>query len=371
MTKNNNIVKKISICFIVFFLGVFVTIASIYYFKDELFGGYSSSNGICYTACQNKVTINEKGISDAVDKIYDAVVLIENYKNDKLYSTGTGFVYKVDSKYGYLLTNYHVVSGNTSLKVTLSNDTTVDAKYLGGDQYLDIAVISIDKSAVIKVAEIGNSGDSKVGDTLFTIGTPVSTEYMGTVTRGILSGKDRFVNVNSSGSDSAIMKVLQTDAAINPGNSGGPLVNSNGEVIGINSLKIVEDEVEGIGFAIPIEDVMVHIETFEKGEKIVRPFLGVSMLNVTDTYYLYQQKIMLDESIKSGAVVVEVSKGSPASGILQAGDVITKINNQDVKNTAYLRYELYKYSAGDTIEITFVRGTSTKTAKVKLAVNND
>lgn len=372
MKENNNIIKKISICFLMFFLGIFVTVAGIYYFKDELFKGDSSSNGICYTACQNKVTINEKGISDAVDKIYDAVVLIENYKNDKIYSTGTGFVYKVDSKNGYLLTNYHVVSGNTSLKVTLTNGKTVEAKYLGGDEYLDMAVISIAKENVIKVAEIGTSENSKLGDTLFTIGTPVDSEYIGTVTRGILSGKDRFVTVNSSNNnDSSVMKVLQTDAAINPGNSGGPLVNSNGEVIGINSLKIVEDEVEGIGFAIPIEDVMFHIENFEKGEKIIRPFIGVSMLNVTDSYYLYQYKIMLDESITSGAVVIEVTKSSPASGVLKKGDVITKINGEDIKNTAYLKYELYKYSAGDTVEITFIRDNKTKTEKIKLAENTN
>lgn len=370
--KENKIIKQIIICSIVFFLGIFVTIGGIYYFKDELFKGDSSSNGICYTACTNKVTINEKGISDAVDKIYDAVVLIENYKNNKIYSTGTGFVYKVDSKYGYLLTNYHVVSGNTSLKVTLNNGNTVDATYLGGDEYLDIAVISIDKDNVMKVAEIGTSEDSKLGDTLFTIGTPVDSEYIGTVTRGILSGKDRFVTVSgSNSSDSSVMKVLQTDAAINPGNSGGPLVNSNGEVIGINSLKIVEDEVEGIGFAIPIEDVMTHIDSFEKGEKIVRPFIGISMLNVTDSYYLYQYKIMLDESITSGAVVVEVTKDSPASGVLEKGDVITKINGEDIKNTAYLRYELYKYSAGDTIEITFIRDNKTKTEKIKLVENTN
>lgn len=370
MKKNNSIMKKICICFAIFFLGIFITIAGIYYFKDELFAGSSSSNGICYTACQNKVTIDEKGISSAVEKIYDAVVYVQNYKNNKLSSSGTGFVYKVDSKYGYLLTNYHVVSGNTSLKVTLTNGKTVEAKYLGGDQYQDIAVLSIDKSAVISVAEIGTSEDSKVGDTLFTIGTPVSSEYIGTVTRGILSGKDRYITTSTSNNNDTVMRVLQTDAAINPGNSGGPLVNSNGEVIGINSLKIVQDEVEGIGFAIPIEDVMIHIESFEKGEDIERPFLGVSMLNVTDTYYLYQQRIMLDKSITYGAVVVETTKGSPASKVFEAGDVIIKINDEEIQNTAYLRYELYKYNVGDTIEITYIRGTKTKTAKIKLVAND-
>lgn len=372
--RKNKAKNNISINILVFFLGVLATIGGIYLFKDELFKGKSSSNGICYTACENKITINEKGISDAVDKIYDAVVLVENYKNDKVYSTGTGFVYKVDNKYGYILTNYHVINGNTSINILLSDDTKVEAKYLGGDEYIDVAILAIDKDKVLGVAEIGNSTTTKLGDTLFTVGTPVDYEYRGTVTRGILSGKDRLVSVSSSSSnssDSFVMKVLQTDAAINPGNSGGPLVNSNGEVIGINSLKLAKEEIEGMGFAIPIEDVMVHIETFENGEKIKRPVLGISMINVGEKYALYQAGINVDTKITEGVVVVSVVDNSSVDGTLKAGDVITKINDEEVSNVAYLRYELFKHTIGDKIKITFIRNGNTQTKEVTLRGNNE
>jgi len=356
--------------FLVFFLGIGVTFGAFYVFRDSFIGS-SSSNGACYTSCENKVTINEAGISDAVDKIYDAVVLVENYRSESLYATGTGFVYKVDSKYGYLLTNYHVIADHTNLKVIMSDDSEVNAKYVGGDTYLDIAVLTIPKDAVKKVAEIGSSTDSKLGDTVFTVGTPVDYEYRGTVTRGILSGKDRLVSVSSSSNtssstDSYIAKVLQTDAAINPGNSGGPLVNSNGEVIGINSLKIVKDEIEGMGFAIAIEDVMSHIDVLEKGDSIVRPYLGISMLNATDTYALYRNGIMIDKDITSGVVVVSTTSDGSVGKLLKKGDVILKMDDVEVKNSAYLRYELFKHNVGDKVSITYRRDG--KTSKIQIVL---
>lgn len=361
--------NKLSFNILMFFLGILITFGAIYVFKDELFSGNSSSNGICYTACENKVTINEKGISDAVKKIYDAVVLVQNYKNNQLYSTGTGFVYKVDNKYGYILTNYHVISESTKINIVMFDDTILEAKYLGGDEYIDVAVLAIDKDKVIKVAEIGESASSELGDTVFTVGTPVDYEYRGTVTRGILSGKDRLVSVNTSktnSSDTYVMKVLQTDAAINPGNSGGPLVNSNGEVIGINSLKLAQEEIEGMGFAIPIEDVMTHIETFEKGQSIKRPVLGISMVNASEKYTLYQLGINIDSKITSGVVVTSVVNNSSAYGVLKPGDVITKMDNEKVSTLAYLRYELFKHKVGDKVSITYIRDGKEVTSSVTL-----
>lgn len=215
----------------------------------------------------NEVKITESDtIQPAIEKIYDAVVLVESYKGNALIGTGTGFVYKKDDKNGYIITNHHVIENASSVKVISTNGKTSEVKILGSDIYADIAVLSIDAKDVLKVAEIGESTKLKLGDTLFTVGSPLGSEYMGTVTKGILSGKDRTVSVNLA-NGKFMMEVLQTDAAINPGNSGGPLVNINGEVIGVNSLKLVEDEIEGMGFAIPIEIAMSAAETLEKVKK--------------------------------------------------------------------------------------------------------
>ncbi len=344
-------------------------------FTYMIFGNVTTESGSSCgtTKCTNKVIIDDKGISEAVQKVYDAVVMIQNYQGNSVASTGTGFVYKVDEKYGYIMTNQHVVDGATKIIAIDSKDNEIEATYLGGDVYLDVAVIRIDKDKVLSVAEIGNSEEAKLGDTVFTVGSPLGYEYRGTVTGGRLSGKDRMVEVNISNSSNGdwMMKVLQTDAAINPGNSGGPLVNSNGQVIGINSMKLIQTEVEGMGFAIPIEYAMNHIETLEKGKTIVRPMLGIQLLDVTDTMALYQNQIMLDKNITEGVVVVSVvdKSGAKDAGFAK-GDVITKVNGATVQNGAYLRYELYKYNVGDTVEITYLRNNKAHTVKVKLVASD-
>lgn len=316
----------------------------------------------------SEVTITESDtIKTGVEKIYDAVVVIESYKGNKLAGSGTGFVYKKDDKKGYIITNYHVISGATSLKVVNANNESVDATLLGGDQYEDIAVLSINKDAVLGVAEIGSSEESSIGDTLFTVGTPVGSEYMGTVTKGILSGKNRTVTVDLDNNGSYMMQVLQTDAAINPGNSGGPLCNINGEVIGVNSLKLVQDTIEGMGFAIPIELVMTSIDRLEKGKEIVRPVLGIESLDVDNTYALYRNNILLDEDIDNGVVIINVLADSPAANAkLTKGDVILEIEGNKITDSAHLKYILYKYTIGDTIKILYYRDGKINEAKILL-----
>ncbi len=315
------------------------------------------------------VSITEAdSIKEAVYKIYDAVVVVESYRNGRQTGSGSGFIYKKNDQEGFVITNHHVIEGATSIKVVNMEGETVDAKVLGSDEYADIAVLSMNISGVLAVAEIGESSKLELGDTLFTVGTPVGNAYRGTVTKGILSGKDRTVSVeSSSGNGSYMMSVLQTDAAINPGNSGGPLVNINGEVIGVNSLKLVEDEIEGMGFAIPIELVMASVEKLEKGEKIERPVVGVSLLDVSNSYALYRNKIILHKSITYGAVIVNVEANSVAEKAgLQQGDVILKVNDDKIEDVAHFRYNLYKYSIGDKIKVIYNRNGEEKETTLTL-----
>lgn len=326
------------------------------------------TNGI-NTITKNETQVYEKSsLAPAVEKIYDAVVLVQCYSNDELASSGTGFVYKVDSKYGYILTNAHVVNDMEKVEVTFTDDEEAEVQVLGKDSYLDLAVLRVDKKYVSLVANIGSSEKVNLGDTVFTVGSPMGYDYRGSVTSGILSGKDRMVTVSvGSYSEDWVMRVLQIDASINPGNSGGPLLNVNGEVIGICSMKLVDSEIEGMGFAIPIEYAMSHVEQLENGEKIEWPVLGISMANLTDLANLYRYNVRVPDGVDEGVAVVEVQKDSAADKAgIKVGDIVTKLGDKDVKNIAYLRYELYQYSAGEEVEVTFLRDGKAETVKVTL-----
>lgn len=318
------------------------------------------------TVSQVSVTESDT-IQSGVSKIYDAVVVVESYSKGQLSSSGTGFVYKKDNDKAYIITNCHVVSGASSVKIVNMNNESVEAKVLGSDEYEDVAVLQIDANYALAVAEIGKSDDMKLGDTVFTVGTPVGSAYMGTVTKGILSGKDRKVTV-SLDNGSYVMNVMQTDAAINPGNSGGPLCNINGQVIGVNSLKLVKDTIEGMGFALPIELVMTSVDRLEKGEEIVRPVLGVETVELSNSYTLYRYQIYVDEEVEQGVVVVNVVKNSPAANAgLKKGDVILEIAGTKIEDGAHLKYVLYKYTVGDTITIKYYRDGKIQDATVKLS----
>lgn len=315
----------------------------------------TTTNGI--TTSTAKLT-ETNSIADAVSKVYDAVVVVEVYSNNQLSSTGTGFVYKKENGKAYLMTNNHVISGGKTIKVLFQNGDELEATTVGSDTYSDIAVLSVKDSDKISAATTGASDKSKVGDTVFTVGSPEGSDYAGTVTKGILSAKDRLVEVALSNSQSSdyYMQVLQTDAAINPGNSGGPLCNTNGEVIGITNMKLVDDTVEGMGFAIPIEDALKVAEVLEKDGKVVRPYIGISMLDLSNSYYLWQSGIMVPENVNNGVAVVKVEGNSPAEKAgLKKGDIITKLAGKDTKSLAEFRYELYKHSPNDSVEVTYIR----------------
>ena len=311
-----------------------------------------------------KFTVSEIGLSTGINNVYDSVVVVQNYKNDKSNGIGSGFIYNND---GYIMTNSHVIEGASNIKVMLMNGDAVDATIIGDDEYADIAVIKIDKKYVTKVATLGSSESINVGDTVFTIGSPISSEYYGTVTRGILSGKNRLVNVTVESSNDWIMNVMQTDAAINPGNSGGPLCNANGDVIGINSMKLVQSQVEGMGFAIPIEDAISYANMIVNGEKIKRSYLGLRMVNVSSTYNFANEDIKIDSKVISGVAIIEILKDGPCNN---TGLVITKIGDYKIKTVAELRYHLYKYKPNDKINIVVNRNGKVMSYKVTLGTSN-
>ncbi|MCI7559057.1 MAG: trypsin-like peptidase domain-containing protein [Clostridium sp.] len=315
-----------------------------------------------------KFTVSEIGLSTGINNVYDSVVVVQNYKNDKSNGIGSGFIYNND---GYIMTNSHVIEGASNIKVMLMSGDAVDATIIGDDEYADIAVIKIDKKYVTKVATLGSSESINVGDTVFTIGSPISSEYYGTVTRGILSGKNRLVNVTVESSNDWIMNVMQTDAAINPGNSGGPLCNANGDVIGINSMKLVQSQVEGMGFAIPIEDAISYANMIVNGEKIKRSYLGLRMVNVSSTYNFANEDIKIDSKVISGVAIIEILKDGPCNNTgLKKGDVITKIGDYNIKTVAELRYHLYKYKPNDKINIVVNRNGKVMSYKVTLGTSN-
>lgn len=328
---------------------------------------------------EKEVTVTDKGISDAVSKLYDASVIVEVGTNkDELSGWGSGFVYKTDNKYGYIFTNHHVVDGAKTINIVLSDESEVTGELIGSDEYADVAIVKIPKDKVIAVAEIGKSESVLVGDTIFAIGTPVSLEYSFTVTRGILSGKNRMVEMMTSSKKQSIfssvgeswyMNLLQIDASINSGNSGGPLANSNGEVIGITNSKLSSStssgaSIENMGFAIPIEDALSVADYLENDGKVTRPVLGVTMTSVEGADY---NGVKISDDIKSGAVITDVSADSTADAAkLKKGDVIIKLDDFNIKDYKYLKYYLYRYRVGDKVKITYIRDNKEKTVEVTL-----
>lgn len=361
--KQNSDKKTRVIVYTIFglFLGVFLAYGIMYKFP-AIFQE-------TITKIEKDVTVTDEGIADAVEKVYDSVIVVSTYKDNTLYSSGSGFIYKIDDKKAYIITNNHVIENGNKFKITYTDGDVHEAKLLGGDEYADIAVLEVKSKENFKAVDIGSTETLRVGDTTFTVGAPLDNVYSWTVTRGIISGKERLVEVavDSNNSD-YIMNVLQTDAAVNSGNSGGPLCNSNGEAIGVISAKISSTGVEGMGFAIPIETAIEKAEQIINGESSEYPYLGISMINVSEAYRYPQYYRYLNSKLTSGVMVIDVQKNSSAANAkLQSGDVITKINGKGISNVAYLRYELYKFNVGDTINITFVRDGSEKTVSMKLS----
>ena len=261
-------------------------------------------------------------------------------------SAGSGFIISQD---GYIVTNYHVVKGATSVKVTLYNGDTYDATVIGGDSDYDVAVIKIDATGLSPVT-LGNSEDVNVGDTVLAIGNPLG-ELTFSMSQGIVSCCDRAINV-----DGTPFNMIQVDASINPGNSGGPLMNLYGEVVGIVSAKYSSysnTSVEGIGFAIPISDVQTIItDIMENGQVTDKAYMAIKAGSMTE-----QMAAQYNIDVTKGVFVYAVEKGGAGEKAgLQLGDVITKLNDTDITSMSDLSMAKKSYKAGDTVTLTVWRG---------------
>ena len=264
-----------------------------------------------------KTTVQEESdLKSAISKVYNAAVYIEVNAEVESFmgktmqtGSGSGFVYKKNDKDAYILTNYHVISGAKKIMVTYMNGVETEASVVGSDEYSDIAVLKVDAKTVLEIAEFGSSSEVELGDTLFTVGAPLGKDYMGSVTKGILSGKNRMVGVELS-SGSYLMEALQIDAAINSGNSGGALCNIKGQVVGVTSSKLIGDGVEGMGFAIPIDTVNSIISDLENGKKIERPYVGIQVADLSNSFQLqYYYNIKISSDVTFGAIVAYVEDG--------------------------------------------------------------
>mgnify|MGYP002743636503 FL=1 len=288
-------------------------------------------------------------------------------------SEGSGVIYKNADGYAYIVTNYHVIANSQELEVLLADGTRAKAEIVGSDQWTDLAVIRIANTNVSTVAEFANSDDVQVGQTAIAIGSPLGSEFATSVTQGIVSATNRSVatDVDGDGQEDWVVTAIQTDAAINPGNSGGALINSAGQVIGINSMKISKSSVEGMGFAIPSNEVVSIIKQLEENGKITRPALGISMVNLTSVNTRVVQQMNLPSDVKSGVVIAEVaSKGSAKAAGLQAYDVIVEMDGQKIEGIQNLRKVLYSHKVGDKLEVTYYRNGQKQTTTISLTETN-
>lgn len=319
---------------------------------------------------------DDSEVNSSIEETTQAVVGVSSLQQKNIWEpneetgTGSGIIYKKDGDKAYVVTNQHVVAQAEDVQVTLSDDEKVPAKVLGADELADLAILEIDGSNIDTVATLGSSDDTEVGETVIAIGNPLGMEFSNSLTKGIISGLNRSVNVdtNGDGQPDWITEVIQTDAAINPGNSGGALVNTDGEVIGINSMKVAQSAVEGIGFAIPIDTAKPIMDQLETDGQVARPFIGIVGASIEDVPVQYQENIDIPEDFDGGIVVANVEQGSPAAKAgLEQYDLITQINGEKINSFIDLRKHLYSEAeVGDTLTIEFYRNGESQETELEL-----
>lgn len=321
------------------------------------------------TIIRKVVTEYTTDATKVVDESLAKVVGVSSLYNNQVFSTGSGAIYQYEGNDIYIITNNHVIEEAQTIKVTFANGEELDATLLGNDPFTDLALLKVTADFTVVPFTTGDSSLVKVGETVLAIGSPLGLNFQGSVTMGIISGKDRVVPVdlNSDGIEDWDSIVLQTDAAINPGNSGGPLINMSGELIGITSMKISTTMVEGMGFAIPINEVIPIIQQLKDNGKVIRPLIGVSAVGLDEltTYQKSFYGIRLD--LANGLYIFNVASGSAAwKAGLKEGDIITAFDGQPIESFKAFRKLLYEKHVGDKVEVTYERNNKESTITVTL-----
>ena len=389
MKSSSNLLKKvgnIALIFVVGFLGgilgTFLTLQTSHSSTSN-----TESKQVHSTTVKTAYK-NTTSTSEAVDKVKNAVVSVITYSDSsnqglfekeensdsQISSEGSGVIYKKEGKYVYLVTNTHVINGAKKVDILLADGNKVPGEVVGSDVYSDIAVVRISADKAKAVAEFGDSNQLTVGETAIAIGSPLGTDYANSVTQGIISSQGRNVKLKADNGQNISTRALQTDAAINPGNSGGPLINIQGQVIGITSSKISNNgqtSVEGMGFAIPANDVVNIIKQLEEKGKVVRPALGIQMMDLSNLSTSDLSQLKLPEKISGGVLVRSTLENMPASDKLQRYDVITKIDDTDIESTADLQSALYSHQINDTIKVIFYRDGKQQTTSIKLTKSTE
>ena len=387
MKQSSNFLKKalqlLLVLIIGFTGGILGTLTSFQFTK----GNSTNSSQEIKSTKVNRAYKNTTSTSEAVDKVKNAVVSVITYaetsekgfingetdSDPEVASEGSGVIYKKDGKDAYVVTNAHVLMGATKADILFADGNKVSGEVVGSDTFSDIAVVKSSDN-VTTVAEFGDSSKLTVGETAIAIGSPLGTKFANSVTQGIVSSLGRTVKLKSEDGQNVSTKALQTDAAINPGNSGGPLINIQGQVIGITSSKISSNgqtAVEGMGFAIPVNDVQNIIEHLEKDGKVIRPALGITMMDLANLSSSDLSQLDIPSKLKGGVLVRSVENDMPASKYLRRLDIITKIDDTTIESTADLQSALYSHQIGDKIKVIFYRDGKQKTATIELTKSTE
>ena len=389
MKYSSNLLKKIGNIALIFVVGLLGGLLGTFLTLQTSHSSTSNTESKQVHSTTVKTAYkNTTSTSEAVDKVKNAVVSVITYSDSsnqglfekednsdsQISSEGSGVIYKKEGKYAYLVTNTHVINGAKKVDILLADGNKVPGEVVGSDVYSDIAVVRISADKAKAVAEFGDSNQLTVGETAIAIGSPLGTDYANSVTQGIISSQGRNVKLKADNGQNISTRVLQTDAAINPGNSGGPLINIQGQVIGITSSKISNNgqtSVEGMGFAIPANDVVNIIKQLEEKGKVVRPALGIQMMDLSNLSTSDLSQLKLPEKISGGVLVRSTLENMPASDKLQRYDVITKIDDTTIESTADLQSALYSHQINDTIKVTFYRDGKQQTTSIKLTKSTE